>query len=219
MSDTGRMAAPPTETRPWEGLDLARMVGGRRGVIDATTPGVALVVVDAFSSLTRAIGAAILAAALIAVIRLIRREPLRQAGAGVLGLVAAAALAAFTGDAKTYFLPGIVVNACWALATVSSIAVGRPLLGYAAALLDKGYAHWRADAGLRRAATLATGIWAVVFTSRACVQGYLYLHDDVHWLAPVKLGMGLPLWALALAASLFLLEGLRVEPQQAPIDD
>jgi hypothetical protein len=194
------------------------MVGGRRGVIDASTPGVALVVVDAFTSLTRAIAAAVLAAALIAVIRLARREPLRQAGAGVLGLVAAAALAACTGNAKTYFLPGILVNAGWAVATVTSIVVGRPLLGYAAALLDRGYAHWRGDAGLRRAATLATAVWAVVFTSRAGVQGYLYVHDDVHWLAPVKLGMGLPLWALAVAASLFFLEGLRVEPHPAPID-
>ena len=219
MGDTGRMAASPGEARTWEGLDLARMVGGRRGVVDASTPGVALVVVDAFTSLTRAIGAAIVAAAVIAVIRLIRREPLRQAGAGVLGLAAAAALAAYTGSAKTYFLPGILVNACWAVAAVSSIVIGRPLLGYAAALLDRGYAHWQADAGLRRAATLATGIWAVVFTSRACVQGYLYVHDDVHWLAPVKLGMGLPLWALAVAASLFLLEGLRIDPHPAPVDD
>jgi Protein of unknown function (DUF3159) len=211
VGHTGVMAASQ-----WEGLDLARMIGGRRGVIDATVPGVALVVVDAFTSLTRAIGAAILAAAVIALIRLIRREPLRQAGAGVLGLAGAAALAAYTGTAKTYFLPGILVNAGWALATIASIVVGRPLLGYAAALLDRGYAHWQGDAGLRRAATLATGVWAVVFTSRACVQGYLYVHNDVHWLAPVKLGMGLPLWALALAATLFLLEGLRLDPHPHP---
>jgi hypothetical protein len=211
VGHTGVMAASQ-----WEGLDLARMIGGRRGVIDATVPGVALVVVDAFTSLTRAIGAAILAAAVIALIRLIRREPLRQAGAGVLGLAGAAALAAYTGTAKTYFLPGILVNAGWALATITSIVVGRPLLGYAAALLDRGYAHWQGDAGLRRAATLATGVWAVVFTSRACVQGYLYVHNDVHWLAPVKLGMGLPLWALALAATLFLLEGLRLDPHPHP---
>jgi hypothetical protein len=131
---------------------------------------------------------------------------------GLLGLCGAAALAAVTGDAKTYFLPGILVNAAWAVAAVTSIIVGRPLLGYAAALLDRGYAHWQSDSGLRRAAALATAVWAVVFTSRACVQGYLYLHNDVHWLAPVKLGMGLPLWGLAVAATLFLLEGRRLDP-------
>jgi hypothetical protein len=52
-------------------------------------------------------------------------------------------------------------------------------------------------------------MWAAVFTLRACVQGYLYVHDDVGWLAPVRLGMGLPLWALAVAGTLFVLEGQR----------
>ncbi|HTD80233.1 MAG TPA: DUF3159 domain-containing protein [Chloroflexota bacterium] len=202
----------------WQGIDVAKMLGGRRGVIDATTPGIVLVIVDAFTSLAYAIGAALVAAAVIGVLRLLRHEPLRQAGAGVLGLAGAAALAAYTGNAKTYFLPGILVNAAWAIASVGSIIIGRPLLGYAAAMLDRGYAHWQHEPGLRRAAALATGVWALVFTSRALVQGYLYVHNDVHWLAPVKLGMGLPLWGVAFALTLLLLEGRRIEPQPADVD-
>jgi hypothetical protein len=199
----------------WQGIDVAKMLGGRRGVIDATTPGIVLVVIDAMTSLSLAIAGALIAAALIAVLRLLRHEPLRQAGAGVLGLAGAAALAAYTGSAKTYFLPGILVNALWAVASIASIIVGRPLLGYAAAMLDRGYAHWQSDTGLRRAAALATGVWALVFTSRALVQGYLYVHNDVHWLAPVKLGMGLPLWFVALAVTLLLLEGRKLQPVEA----
>jgi hypothetical protein len=201
----------------WQGVDLAQMLGGRRGVIDAATPGLVLVMVDAFAPLMWAIVAAVGVALVIAVLRLARREPLRQAGAGVLGLVGAALLAAYTGDAKTYFLPGILVNAAWAIAAIGSIIVGRPLLGYAAAMLDRGYAHWREDSGLRRAAALATAVWAAVFTSRAIVQGYLYVHDEVHWLAPVKLGMGLPLWGLAVMVTLLLLEGRRVEPEDSAV--
>src|SRR5438270_11183200 len=212
---------PPPDQWPgdrWQGVDLARMLGGRRGVIDAASPGVALVLVDAFTSLKWAIVAALGVAGVIALLRLLRHEPLRQAGAGVLGLAGAAALAAYTGDAKTYFLPGILINAAWAVAAVTSIVVGRPLLGYAAAMLDRGYAHWQREPGLRRAAALATGVWSLVFTSRALVQGYLYVHNDVHWLAPVKLGMGLPLWGVAFALTLLLLEGRRIEPQPADGD-
>ena len=209
---------PQWAQEDWQGIDVARMLGGRRGVIDATTPGIVLVVIDAFTSLTWAIGGALIAAAVIAVLRLLRHEPLRQAGAGVLGLAGAAALAAYTGSAKTYFLPGILINAAWAVASISSIIIGRPLLGYAAAMLDRGYAHWQSEPGLRRAAALATGVWALVFTSRALVQGYLYVHDDVHWLAPVKLGMGLPLWFVALAITLLLLEGRKREPQPVDVD-
>src|SRR6185437_1391160 len=199
----------------WQGIDVAKMLVGRRGVIDATTPGIVLVVIDAMTSLSLAIAGALIAVALIAVLRLLRHEPLRQAGDGVLGLAGAAALAAYTGSAKTYFLPGILVNALWAVASIASIIVGRPLLGYAAAMLDRGYAHWQSDTGLRRAAALATGVWALVFTSRALVQGYLYVHNDVHWLAPVKLGMGLPLWFVALAVTLLLLEGRKLQPVEA----
>jgi len=141
------------------------------------------------------------------VIRALRHEPLRQAAMGLVGLAIAAALARFTGEAKNYFLPGILLNACYALLAVGSIVVRRPALGYVAAMLDKGYGHWQTDPPLRRAATIATAMWAVVFGLRAIIQGYLYVHGHVHWLAPVRLGMGLPLWALAVAGTFFVLEG------------
>lgn len=196
--------------------DFAALLGGRRGVIDASASGIVLVIFDTFSPLGWAIVAALVTAALVAVLRRLRDEPLRQAAMGLAGLAAAAALAFVSGDAKTYFLPGIIANAGYAVLTVTSILVGRPLLGYIAALLDRGYSHWRDDRALRRAAVLATAMWAAVFTLRACVQGYLYVHDSVGWLAPVRLGMGLPLWALAVAGTLFVLEGKRQPETNLP---
>lgn len=193
-------------------FDLSEMVGGRRGVIDMSAAGVTLVIVDTFAPLAWAIVAAVVAAAIVTLIRWIRHEPLRQAAMGLLGLAGAAALAAITGNAKTYFLPGILLNAGYAVVTATSMAIGRPLLGYVIAFLDRGYSHWQEDVGLRRAATVATAMWAAVFAVRACVQGYLYAHGDVHWLAPARLGLGLPLWFLAVAGTLFVLEGRRREP-------
>ena len=192
-------------------LDIAEMIGGRRGIVDMSLPGVTLVIVDTFAPLGWAIVAALGSAALVAVLRLLRGEPLRQASMGLVGLGAAAALAAITGDAKTYFLPGILLNAAYAVLTIVSILVGRPALGYIIAFIDRGYAHWQEEPELRRAAMIATAMWAAVFTLRACVQGYLYTHHEVQWLAPARLGMGLPLWALALAGTLFVLEGRRRE--------
>jgi len=197
-------------------FDLSEMVGGRRGVVDMSVPGVTLVIVDTFAALAWAIVGALATAAVVALVRLLRREPLRQAGMGLLGLAGAAALAAITGDAKTYFLPGILLNAGWTVATITSIVVGRPLLGYVIAVLDRGYAHWREDADLRRAATIATAMWATVFALRASVQGYLYAHGQVHWLAPARLGLGLPLWFLAVAGTLFVLEGRRRDVDAEP---
>jgi hypothetical protein len=197
-------------------FDIAEMIGGRRGVLDMSLPGVSLVIVDTFAPLGWAIVAALGAAAVVTLIRLLRHEPLRQAAMGLLGLAGAAALAAVTGDAKTYFLPGILLNAGYAVVTIASIVIGRPLLGYVIALLDRGYAHWHDDPGLRRAASMATAMWAAVFTVRAVVQGYLYAHGQVHWLAPARLGLGLPLWFLAVAGTLFVLEGRRRDPDDYP---
>jgi len=201
-----------TEERVAAPFDLSEMVGGRRGVIDMSAAGVTLVIVDTFAPLAWAIVAALGAAAGVTLVRALRREPLRQAAMGLLGLAGAAALAALTGDAKTYFLPGILLNAGYAVVALTSIVIGRPLLGYVIALLDRGSSHWQQDRGLRRAATIATAMWAAVFSVRACVQGYLYAQGDVHWLAPARLGLGLPLWFLAVAGTLFVLEGRRRDP-------
>jgi hypothetical protein len=198
-------------------IDFAHMIGGRRGVIDTTSPGIALVMVDVFAPLTWAIVAAVIVAIGIAVLRLRRRQPVQQAIMGVPGIVVCALLAAFTGDAKTYFLPGILLNATWALVLTISVIVRRPLLGYAAALLDRGYTGWLNHPGLRRAATIATCVWIALFTIRASVQGYLYAHDDVNLLAPVRLGMGLPLFFLAIAGTLYLLEAEREEEEEEGI--
>jgi len=206
--------APDSWAAAWEAVDIAEMLGGRRGIIDASIPGVLLVIVNAFAPLGWAIVAACVSAAVLAVIRLARGEPLRQAVMGLGGIALAAGLAAFSGQAKRYFLPGILLNASYAAVAIGSIAVRRPLLGYVTALIDRGYAHWREEPGLRRAAMWATALWAAVFTLRAAVQGYLYVHNKVHWLAPVKLGMGLPLTVIALAGTLLLLEGRRIEPAE-----
>ena len=205
-----------TEERTAAPFDLSEMVGGRRGVIDMSAAGVTLVIVDTFAPLAWAIVAAVGAAAVVTLVRWVRHEPLRQAAMGLLGLAGAAALAAVTGNAKTYFLPGILLNAGYAVVAATSIVIGRPLLGYVIAFLDRGYSHWKEDAGLRRAATIATAMWVAVFAVRACVQGYLYAQGDVHWLAPARLGLGLPLWFLAVAGTLFVLEGRRREPDDHP---
>lgn len=199
----------------WDGVDIAELLGGRRGIIDASVPGVLLVIVNAFAPLGWAIVAACVSAAVLAVVRLLRGEPLRQAVMGLGGIAAAAALAAFTGQAKRYFLPGILINVGYGVVAWASIVVRRPLLGYVTALIDRGYAHWRDDPGLRRAALWATALWGAVFTLKAGVQGYLYVQNRVHWLAPVRLAMGLPLTVIALAGTLLLLEGRRIEPAES----
>ena len=209
-------AAEPAEHEAQAPIfDLGKMLGGRRGVIDASTPGVVLVIADTFAPLGWAIGASLVAAVTIAVLRKVRGEPLRQAAMGLPFLVLCAMLAAFTGHAKTYFLPGILMTAVGAVITTISILVRYPLVGFVAASLDAAYGNWRNHPGQRRAATLATIVWAFVLATRASVQGYLYTHNHDDLIPSVRLFMSTPLTILAVAVSFYLLEAEREDEEKA----
>lgn len=209
---------PDRQPSPPVALDLGEILGGRRGVVDASTPGVTLVVVDTFAPLGWAIGAALVAAATVAVVRRVRGEPLRQAAMGLPFLVACALLAAFTGEAKTYFLPGILLTAAGAVVVAISVVVRTPVVGFVAAALDSAYANWREHPGQRRAATLATLVWVVVLGVRAGVQGYLYTHGHDDAIAPARLFMSTPLTILAVVVSFYLLEAEREDENRTGHD-
>jgi hypothetical protein len=183
---------------------LADAIGGPRGMLDTGIPAVVFVIVNAITSLYPAIFAALGFAALLLAIRLVRREPVQQAVAGFIGVGIAAFVAARTGTAKGFFLPGIISQALLTVAAITSLAIRRPYIGYVMAGLDPRYAKWRETPALLRAMDLATVVWGTVFLLRTVVQGLLYLADRPGWLAVVQLIMGWPLFAVALASSYWL---------------
>lgn len=180
---------------------LADALGGRRGILDSSLPAVVFVAVQSFAGLRTGVTAAVGFAALVLALRVTRKEPWQQAVNGFVGVALAALIAARTHSAEGFFLPGIAKNAVWALVGAVSLALRRPLAGYALAALDRRYAGWRADPGLRRAATWATLLWVAVFGVRVVVQGLLYLAGRPGWLAVANLALGWPLYALAIAAT------------------
>ena len=189
---------------------LMKTLGGRRGVVDGGLPPLLFAVVNAVAgaSSTRsvALGSAITAAATagvaIVILRLTRREPLRQALGGLAGLAIAIAFALRSGEARGFFLPGIYVDATYAIAFLGSALVGRPLLGVIYGLLSGRRGHGRQDAPLRRALTWATLGWSLVFAVRAGGQAYLYIDDQPALLAAGKLVLGWPLTILAAVLTL-----------------
>jgi hypothetical protein len=110
-------------------------LGGWRGMIDATLPTVAFVVGNSLGGLVPGIWAAGVAAVLVFVLRLVRRESIQQAMSGLFAVAVAVAIAFYTGQARDFFVFGIVRNAAIALVLFASIALRRPLVGYAAEFL------------------------------------------------------------------------------------
>ena len=85
---------------------------------------------------------------------------------------------------------------------LGSALVGRPLVGAIYAAVEGMGSAWRQDARLRRVFALASVFWALVFASRAVVQGTLYVLDRPGLLAAARLLMG---WPLTIAAVAFLI--------------
>jgi hypothetical protein len=208
---------------------LVEALGGKRGMIDSGLPIVVFVfvnsVVTAFADREVGLRAALVAAVVCGVgvvaLRLSRRETLQQAFSGFFALAIAVWLAARSGEARDFFLPGIFINLAWATAFLVSAALARPLVGYIYAAVDGLDGSWRHDSRLRRVFAAATVGWALVFVSRAVVQGVLYAMDLVGWLAAARLLMGWPLTILAVVGTIAWVKRgrARLAPDPQTADD
>jgi hypothetical protein len=183
----------------------ARTALGPGAFLDAGLPlALFTVVYTAFGrDLTRSLWVAMAAGAMLAVVRLVRRDPLQNVLAGFLGVGIAAFLAARTGRAEDVFLPGLLINLGYGLAFLVSIVVRWPLLGVIVGLVSGHGMSWRADPDLLRAYTRASLLWAGMFALRLAVQVPLYLAGDeqLGWLAGARLVMSWPLFLLVAYAS------------------
>jgi hypothetical protein len=185
-----------------EGLLLEKAIGGWRGLIDSGLPTVVFITMFALdqTNLSRAVIAAVIVGAVIALWRLVRREPLRQVLTGFIGLLIAAGFSAWTGEAEDFFLPGILTNLAYGSAFLISILIRWPLLGIAMGYMTNEGTTWRKNPALRRAYGAASWIWVGLFLGRLAVQLPLYLTGSVGALGVVKIVMG---WPLFLAAAWF----------------
>lgn len=195
------------EPQPPPSVSLAEATGGWVGIAEATLPFVAFTVVWSAAGRNVVAGAAVAISisAMLAVVRLVRRETLQFALSGLIGVAFGAFVAARSGNAEDFFLPGILINAASLLAYLISIAVRRPLLGLIVSAMTGEGRGWYEDPVRRRAYSRASWIWVGLFGFRLSIQLPLYLSSAVGPLAIARVITGLPLFALALWFSYLLL--------------
>ena len=181
---------------------LHELMGGRRGALESALPSVVFVIVYLVtSSLGWALAAALGVAAVLAALRLARREkPVRVLG-GLAAVGIAAVVAARTGNAADYFLPSLLANVASALIWAVSILARWPLLGVIVGFAIGQKTGWRQDADLMRAYSNASWIWAGSFLLRAAVNTPLYLTDNLVGLGISRVLLGWPMVLGVIAAS------------------
>jgi hypothetical protein len=187
----------------------------REALLDSGLPTVVFVTVYALNG--RVLGPALLAAlvsgALLAVLRLVRREKLVNVVAGFVAVGVAAWFANTTGQAENFFLPGILINAAYVVAYLVSILVRWPLLGILVGLATGEGMGWRQVPYLLRAYTVASWFWVGLFGLRLAVQLPLYLDEQVVALGIARVVMGWPMFLLCLWLSWLVIKKARAEQQ------
>jgi hypothetical protein len=173
-------------------------LGGPLGMAETSLPPVAFAAAYGFTGTNVAAIVAVAVGLVFALARLARRETPRHALTGLVGIGFAAFVAARSGKAENFFLPGLLANAAYVTAMLVSVAIRRPLVGYIVGQLDGEGTAWREDPLRVRAFMRASLMWAALFGLRLAVQLPLYLAGAVGALGVARTAMGIPLFALGL---------------------
>lgn len=186
-------------------------LGGKRGILDSGLP--ALVFLIAFNvnrELITALYAAVITSALLALIRLMRRDTLQHVLSGFIGVAFCAFLAWKTGEAADFYLPGLIINVVYGSVYAILNLVGFPLLGLLLGPILGENLAWRKVPARKRAYTRASWLWVALFVSRLLVQYPLYKSGNVNALGTARLAMGYPLFLLTAWGSWLIIRGVPV---------
>ena len=183
---------------------LSSALGGARGSLETALPTVAFVVAW---TLRHDVTIAVSASAAIVLILLVVRLATRQTPRYVLSAVVATAIAAFfalrSGRAEDAFLPGILTSAAWGVASLVSVVVRWPLVGFIVAAGDPQMAQdptaWRRDRGLVAVCQRLTMVLVGLYAVRVVVMFPLYLAGQVTLLGVAKIALGWPAYLFAVA--------------------
>lgn len=201
-----RIAAEYATVEQLVRAQLAKALGGVRGMIEGAVPTVAFTMLwlttrDLQLSLAISVGLAVL----MVVIRIAQRQTVQFVLNSLVGIGIGAAFAMRSGDAKDVFLPGILYNSGYAVVLVVSILIGWPIIGFLLGAVTGDPTGWHADKPIVKLCTRLTWVLAAPCILRVLVQYPLYAADQLGWLATAKIVMGWPLQVAALGLMALLL--------------
>lgn len=198
---------------------LAKALGGARGVVEAAIPTIGFTVSWIASKelrLSLGIGAGL--AVILLVVRLAQRSTVQFVLNSIFGIAIAALFALRSGKAEDAFLPGILYNAGYAAVMLLSIVVRWPLVGFIIGSVTGDPTAWHRDREIVRLCSRLTWLLLIPCLIRVAVQYPLYLAGHVAWLGAAKVVMGWPLQVAALGAMVWLLARGRT-PLDRPITE
>src|SRR5690606_15091742 len=213
----GPRPAEPLPALPTLAEQVSSQLGGWRGMVEAAVPVSVFIVVNLITSLNPALIASVAVAVAIALARLAQRRSIRYAVNGLLGIGLGALIAWRSGEARDFYLPGIVISYGYAAGMLLSVAIRHPVVGWLwSVLFAKGSGEWRREPRLLGTFTWLTLLWAVVWIAKVSVQAWLWGADQEHLLGVARLALGTPPYLLLLVITVWVVRRVQrsavVEP-------
>ncbi|RII08617.1 hypothetical protein DSC45_32755 [Streptomyces sp. YIM 130001] len=187
------------DTRAVTEAALFEAFGGLRGLIETVLPGLLFVTMYTINKdLKSAAIAAVAVAVVLVVVRLAMKDTVKHAFSGVFGVGFGVVFAMMTGNAKDFYLPGMLYTLGLALAYIITAAAGVPLIGLILGPVFKENLSWRTrNPGRKKAYTKASWAWGLILLAKVAILFPLYWWADTTQFGWVTIALKIPPFLLA----------------------
>ncbi|QFR00862.1 DUF3159 domain-containing protein [Streptomyces phaeolivaceus] len=178
---------------------LFEAFGGVRGMVETVLPGLLFVSIytinkDLHSAALAALGVSVL----LVVVRLVMKDTVKHAFSGVFGVAFGVVFAMMTGNAKDFYLPGMLYTLGLGLAYIITTLAGVPLIGLMLGPVFKENLSWRKrNPGRKKAYAKASYAWGAILLAKCAILFPLYWWADTTQLGWVLIALKIPPFLLA----------------------
>ncbi|MFJ8228509.1 DUF3159 domain-containing protein [Streptomyces sp. NPDC094448] len=195
----GAVAPDEADVRAVTEAALFDAFGGIRGMVETVVPGLLFVTIYTINQNLHASAIAALAVALVLVAaRLVLKGTVKHAFSGVFGVAFGVVFAMMTGNAKDFYLPGMLYTLGLGVAYVATAVAGVPLIGLMLGPVFKENMSWRTrNPGRKKAYTKASYAWGAILLAKCAILFPLYWWADTTELGWVLVALKIPPFLLA----------------------
>ncbi|MES4887476.1 DUF3159 domain-containing protein [Streptomyces sp. NPDC096012] len=191
--------SPPADARAVTEAALFEAFGGVRGMVETVVPGLLFVTIFTIDKNLHLAAIAALAVSLVlVVVRLAMKDTVKHAFSGVFGVAFGVVFAMFTGNAKDFYLPGMLYTLGLALAYIVTTLAGVPLIGLILGPVFKENLSWRTrNPGRKKAYAKASWAWGLILLAKCAILFPLYWWADTTSLGWILVALKIPPFLLA----------------------
>ncbi|MEP7137504.1 MAG: DUF3159 domain-containing protein [Chloroflexota bacterium] len=200
-ANSGWENMPEKQSKSRELLEEFRSVTGKVGLLDTILPPVLFLVLNNFAGFQVAMLGSLAMAVVIGILRLLRKQSLIYALAGIGSVGLAIAVAFLFGRSEGYFLPGIVNGGLTVALALVSLIIRRPMVAWTSFIARRWPLDWYWHTQVRPAYTEVTLAWTLFFGLSLFWKVTLFQGHNINQLSWVNILTGWPATILLLILS------------------